>query len=322
MFPFEEYVSGRTLQAFMVENADFCAYLAFAYLGMVSYGPAIARRVFGENTKGPDGKPSPDPNWLKNCMVVWNCFLASFSLFGAVNMVPPLLASIRDRGMHNTVCQSHDELNYATACGSWTGLFVLSKVPELVDTLILVIQKKKTPPFLHWYHHTSVLVFAWMSYSLGNSTMPVFGSMNIVVHTVMYTYFMICAMGYKNLVRRYAVFITLIQILQMVGGSVLTFYSVYVNYNDYYVKGNDDMDMLPCQVNRQTAVFGALMYLSYLYLFSKMFISSYLVKPSPRRANKIPAGAGAEGNGKAEAAAVEAENGNGAAAKSGTTRRR
>lgn len=307
MFPWEEYVSGLSIQRFFLENADLCAYLAFGYLGMVRYGPGIATKLLGPPPaplpplkEGGRPRPAPDPLWVKVFMMVWNFLLSAFSIFGAMVMVPALLEAIRAHGLHDTVCRTHLELNYTTPCGSWMGMFVASKVPELVDTLVLIIQKRKTPSFLQWYHHVSVLVFAWMSYSIGNSTMPVFGAMNVFVHAIMYPYFFICACGGKKLVAPFAKSITTLQILQMVGGSALTFYSLAVNYDDYYRKGNDDITKLPCQVNRQTAMFGSIVYVSYLYLFSKMFVEKYISGGKKERggASRGPGTAATNGNGR------------------------
>ncbi|CCW64240.1 unnamed protein product [Phytomonas sp. EM1] len=280
MFPWEEVVQGRELQRFMNNQADLVAYLVFAYLGMVRYGPGLARRLLGElppPTVSSSGKkiPAKPPRWLQMCMTLWNLLLASFSFFGAVVMVPGLVQGVFRYGLHNTVCADHDELTYRSPVGAWTGIFVLSKIPELVDTLWLILEKRKTPSFLHWFHHASVLIFSWFSYSMGNSTMSMFACMNIFVHTIMYSYFFICSMGWKKLVRRFSKFITMLQILQMVVGSALTFYSYYINMSAYR-KGIDDIDKLPCAVNKSTARFGCIMYLSYLYLFCKMYVQSYM----------------------------------------------
>lgn len=278
MFPWEEYVSGRTIQAYMIEHADCCAYLAFLYLGLIKYGPGLADTIFGQIKKDAKGRPAPDPEWLRYSMIVWNLLLSGFSFFATLAIVPPLLASFAKNGVHDTVCRHREELSYTSPAGFWNALFVLSKVPELVDTVFLILQKHKIPPFLHWYHHVSVLIFAFFNYATGNSTMIVFAGMNVMVHTIMYFYFALCAAGLKKQVRPLAPFITAIQILQMVGGSVLTIYSFFVN-RSHYALGVTDMSKLPCAVPQSTARFGYLMYLSYLYLFTKMFVSNYLSRP-------------------------------------------
>ncbi|CCW67904.1 unnamed protein product [Phytomonas sp. Hart1] len=282
MFPWEELVQGREIQRFMNKEADLVAYLIFAYLGMVRYGPGLARRVLGEvppPTISPSGKkiPQKPPQWLQMCMTLWNLFLAVFSLFGAMVMVPGLMRGIFRYNLKDTVCSTHDELTYTTPVGFWTGVFVLSKILELVDTLWLILEKRKTPSFLHWFHHASVLLFSWISYSMGNSTMSMFACMNIFVHTIMYSYFFICSMGGKKFVQRFSKFITMIQILQMVIGSSLTFYSYCINLSAYRA-GIDDIDKLPCAVNKSTARFGCIMYISYLYLFCSMYVQSYIKK--------------------------------------------
>ncbi|CAJ1006754.1 putative GNS1/SUR4 family [Leishmania naiffi] len=285
MFPFEEYVSGRVVQQYMRDNVDYVCYLAFAYMGMVRYGPGIAKALLGDNpapqpsANGKRAKPAADPEWLRLSMIVWNFLLAGFSICGAIVLVPALLSSIKDNGLKRTVCEYRDDLTYSTPRGFWFAMFVLSKIPELVDTLWLILQKKKTPPFLHWYHHVSVLIFSWFSYAAGNSTMSVFCTMNICVHSVMYMYFALCACGIKKVLRPFAPLITALQILQMVGGTALTFYSYAVNMSSYNA-GIEDIYKLPCAVPKSAARFGALMYLSYLYLFCELYVNSYITGPS------------------------------------------
>lgn len=42
----------------------------------------------------------------------------------------------------------------------WATMFVLSKVPELGDTVFIILRKQPLI-FLHYYHHATVLVYAW-----------------------------------------------------------------------------------------------------------------------------------------------------------------
>lgn len=291
MFPYEEYMSGHVIKQYMLDNVDYACYLAFAYLGMVRYGPGIAKAILGENpgpqpaADGKRAKPPADPEWLRLSMIAWNFLLSGFSICGATVMVPTLLSSFAKNGIKSTVCEYREELSYTTPFGFWTAMFVLSKIPELVDTFWLVVQKKKTPPFLHWYHHVSVLVFAWSSYSVGNSTMSVFATMNICVHSVMYMYFALCACGIKKVLRPIAPLITALQIAQMVGGSALTFYSYAANFSAYNA-GIEDIHKLPCAVSKSAARFGSIMYLSYLYLFCKLYVESYIKAPARAAAAK------------------------------------
>merc|ERR1719317_679457 len=69
--------------------------------------------------------------------------------------------------------------------------------------------------FLHWYHHATVSVYCW--WMCGNQ-LPggvVFMTVNIFVHSVMYTYYALRAAGVR-IPKKIAVSITSIQIVQMV----------------------------------------------------------------------------------------------------------
>jgi hypothetical protein len=66
----------------------------------------------------------------------------------------------------------------------WVQLFILSKIPELIDT-VFIVQRKRPLIFLHWYHHVTVLLYCWHSYATEASQALYFVAMNYSVHAVM-----------------------------------------------------------------------------------------------------------------------------------------
>uniref|UniRef100_A0A670ITT2 Elongation of very long chain fatty acids protein n=1 Tax=Podarcis muralis TaxID=64176 RepID=A0A670ITT2_PODMU len=61
------------------------------------------------------------------------------------------------KGLKQSVC---DQSFYNGPVSKfWAYAFVLSKAPELGDTIFIVLRKQKLI-FLHWYHHITVLLYS------------------------------------------------------------------------------------------------------------------------------------------------------------------
>lgn len=80
-------------------------------------------------------------------LILWNCMLASFSILGTVRVLPEFVYTVSSKdGLYKSVCDN----SYAYGItGFWAFMFVLSKLPELIDTLFIVLRKQHLI-FLHW----------------------------------------------------------------------------------------------------------------------------------------------------------------------------
>ncbi|CAN0106833.1 unnamed protein product, partial [Phaeothamnion confervicola] len=117
-------------------------------------------------------------------------------------------------GFKYTICFKPSVWYGSGAVGWWTQAFIFSKIPELGDTVFIVLRKKPLI-FLHWYHHVTVLLYCWHSYYEQTTYGLYFIAMNYSVHAVMYLYYALAAVGIK-LCKPY--YITTLQISQMFVG--------------------------------------------------------------------------------------------------------
>merc|ERR1711918_338719 len=78
---------------------------------------------------------------------------------------------------------------------------------------------------------------------------------------------------YRTAVSKVAIYITLLQLLQMLVGMFVTIKAVM-----YQVAGEE------CHVNKTNSVLGLSMYASYFLLFFKLFVDNYYLKP---KGNKV-----------------------------------
>ncbi|CBZ32738.1 fatty acid elongase, putative [Leishmania donovani] len=238
---------------------------------------------------GPKAMESREPYRLKYLIAAWNLALSFLSLCGTIGVSIMLMHSLEERGMYETTCYLDKNL-YDGELTFWLFAFLLSKIPEMLDTVFLVLTKKPII-FLHWYHHLTVTVFCWYAgYTLIASGVW-FASMNYAVHTVMYFYYFLCSLGMRKFIRPIAPFITGAQLLQMVVGTIIVLYTFYYSY----------ISERGCGVDHRTIRMGLCMYGSYFVLFATLFVHLYMKKGAATKSRKTEtaaAAAAAHQNGK------------------------
>merc|ERR1711972_908183 len=203
---------------------------------------------------------------VKGVAFWWNSLLSIFSWCGVVACVPVLTQSLWEHGLYFTTRAPASR--YATGwSGVFVALFIYSKLAELMDTVLLLLAGKSVIA-LQWWHHSTVLLYCWHSYSVRIATGAWFACMNYSVLSIMYGYFAIVGTRYRKMVTRYAIYITLLQLVQMLVGMFVTVKAV-----SYQAAGDE------CHVNKTNSVLGLSMYASYFVLFFKLFVDNYYLKP-------------------------------------------
>uniref|UniRef100_A0A0R3RH45 Elongation of very long chain fatty acids protein n=1 Tax=Elaeophora elaphi TaxID=1147741 RepID=A0A0R3RH45_9BILA len=204
-------------------------------------------------------------------LFIWNISLALFNMFGFIRFSEELIYSLLYEGIYRTLCYS---VNPVDVAGYWSYLFFLSKIVELGDTLFIVFRKKPLL-FLHYYHHTSVLIYSAHSGAENTSSGKAFIIMNFLVHSAMYTYFAISSYGIRP-PKAVSMTLTMLQTIQMfVGIGILSYI--------YQIKTATN---LPCQQSIQNLLFGALLYVTFAILFIQYFISHYFSKSNKKIKNQ------------------------------------
>jgi len=211
---------------------------------------------------------------VRNFAFYWNMALSLFSWCGVVACVPVLVQSLFEHGLYFTTCAP------AAWYGSgWSGffvaLFIYSKIAELMDTVLLLLAGKPVIA-LQWWHHSTVLLYCWHSYSVRIATGAWFACMNYSVHSIMYGYFAVMGTRHRRVVAPYAIYITLLQLVQMLVGMFITIKAVL-----HQIAGEE------CHVNKTNSVLGLAMYASYFVLFLKLFLDNYYLKPRTQRQRSV-----------------------------------
>ncbi|XP_018319498.1 elongation of very long chain fatty acids protein 6 [Agrilus planipennis] len=247
VFNFENDFIHQDTRTWMVKNWTLGFYYVGAYMVLIFGGQYLM-----QNRKRFE---------LRGVLSLWNTSLAVFSIMGACRTVPEFLHILTHHGLYHSVCVP-SFIEQDKVSGFWTWMFVLSKLPELGDTIFIVLRKQPLI-FLHWYHHITVLLYCWFSYTEYTASARWFIVMNYCVHAVMYTYYALRAMGYHP-PRQIAMVITSLQLLQMVVGCCVNFWA-----QQLIQEGRE------CHVTNLNIKISLAMYFSYFVLFARFFYKSY-----------------------------------------------
>ncbi|XP_065212407.1 very long chain fatty acid elongase 6-like isoform X1 [Planococcus citri] len=211
---------------------------------------------------------------LRKILITWNTMLAVFSLIGSARTLPELFHVLSNYGIYHSVCVP-SFIESDKVAGFWTWMFALSKLPELGDTVFVVLRKQPLI-FLHWYHHITVLLYTWYAYKEYTSSARWFIVMNYCVHSLMYSYYALRAMGFFP-PRFIMMLITSLQITQMVIGCLVNYWSyVYLTNNQ------------ACHITYLNIKLSTCMYFSYFVLFAQFFYKAYFSKSGKKKPSSIP----------------------------------
>lgn len=251
------------------DNLWIAGVVGMAYIALITIGP----RIMKNHTR---------PMWLKPWVFAWNVFLVVFSTAGAYSVVPCIVSEIRNRmsyevwngqtdtymgSVHNLMCHGAGErASRYPSQFMWLCFFCASKVPEMIDTVLLVANKKNVI-FLHWFHHLTVMLFCWVSWGYQTPVGIIYAAMNYTVHSLMYAWYGLASKGLKPK-RLLSQTVTVLQIVQMVFGSAMAVYVAVVE---------------PCDNHKIPVATGLMIYGSYLYLFVQFFVNAYCRKKKLRK---------------------------------------
>jgi hypothetical protein len=127
--------------------------------------------------------------------------------------------SLKHGGLYSSFCDIHGDLWNEYNFGYWITHFYISKYYEFIDTWIVLL-KGRQPILLQTYHHAGIVVIAWSlvvtQNSAGGSILILFNSF---IHSFMYTYYALAALGITSPFKKY---LTMAQIIQFILGIIIT----------------------------------------------------------------------------------------------------
>nr|XP_012154372.1 PREDICTED: elongation of very long chain fatty acids protein 7-like [Megachile rotundata] len=143
--------------------------------------------------------------------------------------------------------------------------YFVGKIIELLDTVFFVLRKKQNQvTFLHVYHHTMTSVFSWCYLKfLPDEQGAMIAFLNSIVHIVMYTYYLIAALGPNY--RKYLWWKKYMTAMQLTQFALMLGYLLMILAMD-------------CKLPRAITYFFMANVVIFIYLFSDFYRKAYSKK--------------------------------------------
>ncbi|XP_029772476.1 elongation of very long chain fatty acids protein 3 [Suricata suricatta] len=247
LFPPYHFELFQDMRPFLEEYWATSIPIAFIYLLLIFVGQNYMKSRKGFNLQGP--------------LILWSFCLAIFSILGAVRTWGYMGTVILTSSLKQTVCYSNLVSN--PVIKFWSCLFLLSKIIELGDTAFIILRKRPLI-FVHWYHHSTVLVYTSFGYKNKVAAGGWFMTMNYSVHAIMYIYYTLRAAKMKA-PTWLPILITSLQILQMFMGAGISFFT--------YIWRQEQ----GCQTKTEQFFWSLVLYITYCILFVHYFHHSYII---------------------------------------------
>lgn len=214
---------------------------------------------------GPEYMKDKNPLNIKPAILVYNLFQTCFNFFMVQKMftISGALSYLWNYGCHPMDPAVNPYYIYLAET-AW--FFFISKVLDLLDTVFFILRKKNSHvTFLHVYHHANMVMVTWayLKYIKGEQGVVV-GWINALVHTVMYAYYFLSALGPE--IQKYLWWKRYITRMQMVQFVVIIVYMVWLL-------------MAKCDMPHVFTYFLIFQGGTFLVLFANFYIQSYILKP-------------------------------------------
>lgn len=199
---------------------------------------------------------------LNSLLIAYNAFQVLFSVYLSIMALQPGVGFHMFSPKCNIINRTAAEIDLQAqiARGAWW--YFIAKLIELLDTVFFVLRKKQNQvSFLHVYHHTITSVFSWAYLKfLPGEQGAMLGFLNSFVHIVMYSYYLIAALGPKY--RHYLWWKKYMTGMQLTQFGVMFFYLMMILAMD-------------CKVPKALTYFFIINIVIFIYLFGNFYRKTY-----------------------------------------------